>query len=602
MFLNKNANHILIYLLTLSMFFSGGSSLVNEFILSSISTMILGNSLEQFSLTIGLMLFAMGIGGFSQKFVNDNYLIQKFIILEIILALVGSYAPIAMYSAFAYIPNHFQLINYLSIFSIGFLIGFEIPFIIRMAEKYSPDLKKNLSTIFSADYIGAFVGTLIWVYFLMTTFPFTESSFIVSGSNLFVAIITFIFFIFNEKKIEANSIDLEIKLLKDSLDTVNSSLYEKINNDIIELEKLKITILNSNKSKIIFIFPILLLIVVITIFYGYLNNRNWNISLEQKLYKDPIIFQTTTKYQHIVVTDNKKLEETRLYINGNVQFSSKDEKRYHDLLVHPVMNLANKIENVLVLGGGDGLAVRELKKYKDIKNITLIDLDKGMIDFSKNNPIMKNLNNNAFENINLVDTDSFISSNGVEEVLIKDEKEIHSVALVDIINVDAGKFLQQIENIKWDVIIIDLPDPSVIELVKLYSKEFYLSLTNVMNSDAILAIQSTSPYHAKESYLCIQRTLEAAGIKTLPYRYNIPSFGDWGWFIGWKNDISKEEMLNKINNLNSFSVETEFITPEVFKSSLIFGKGELDTNDKRINTWMNPVLLDIYTKNSWLNY
>lgn len=326
MFLNKNANHILIYLLTLSMFFSGGSSLVNEFILSSISTMILGNSLEQFSLTIGLMLFAMGIGGFSQKFVNDNYLIQKFIILEIVLALVGSYAPIAMYSSFAYIPNHFQLINYLSIFSIGFLIGFEIPFIIRMAEKYSPDLKKNLSTVFSADYIGAFVGTLIWVYFLMTTFPFTESSFIVSGSNLFVAIITFIFFIFNNKQIEANAIDLKISLLKESLTTVNNFFYEQINKDIQNLEESKAILLKSKKSSMIFIFPVLLFFVVITIFYGYLNNRNWNISLEQKLYKDPIIFQTTTKYQHIVVTDNKQLSETRLYINGNVQFSSKNKK------------------------------------------------------------------------------------------------------------------------------------------------------------------------------------------------------------------------------------------------------------------------------------
>lgn len=580
----KNKNRVLLVLLASAMFCSGAASIINEMILSSISTMILGNSLEQFSLTIGIMLFAMGIGGFSQQFFSDKYLVEKFIILEIILALVGSYSPIGMYAAFAYIPEHFNLVNYACIFSIGYLVGFEIPFIIRMVEKYNSNLKRSLASIFSADYIGAFGGTLLWVGFLLTAFPFTQSSFLVAGSNLFVAIITFLYFLFNKKEIERNVV----------LDKIEKG--EATEADLIAVEEEKI-------NKTVIIYPILLVLVVAAIVYGYKHQGQWNVSLEQKLFKDPIVFETTTKYQHIVVTDNKQMNETRLYINGNVQFSSLDEKRYHEMLIHPVMKLAPKHENVLVLGGGDGLAVRELKKYKGIKNLTLIDLDKAMIEFSKTNETMKKLNNNAFENVNFV-TPEVYSSGKTEEVIQKDEngEDKETVAYVDVMNIDAEKFLHNVRTIKWDVIIIDLPDPSVIELVKLYSKEFYMALTNVMNGDAMVVIQSTSPYHAKESFLCIGRTMEAAGLQVIPFHHNIPSFGDWGWFIGWKSMESKTNMMNKMKMIEEFDVETDYLTPDLFKSSLSFGKKELDSTDLRINSWMNPVLLEIYTKNSWLSY
>lgn len=542
-------------LLALSMFFTGASGLVNEYVLSTVSIYILGSSIEQFSITIALMLGMMGIGSGVQKFVGDDNLIQKFVIIEILLAVVGSFAPIIIYASFGYLDHNFALIYYSLVMFIGFLIGFEIPFIVRINEKYVEELKSNLSAIIASDYIGSLIGALIWVYWLLPSFNLNQISFIVSGVNFFVALISLIYF-------------------------------------------MRIGLVKFNIFKTIGIFLITLLLL-----YGYNNVTKWEISLEQKLYEDPIIATKTTKYQHLTLTHSQILDEYRLYINGNVQFSSLDEVRYHEMLVHPVMKIVKDVKSVLILGGGDGLAIRELNKYKDIELITLVDLDSGMVEFAKNNKILKALNNGAFDNakieiINPKQKDT-LERKDVYKLDRDSKKEL--VASVSVYNIDADIFLKKILSKKYDVIIIDFPDPSSIELSKLYSKQFYLKLKKAMHRNTRLIVQSTSPYHAKESFLCIGRTLEASGIKVTPLHINIPSFGDWGWYIGGLNTSSRL-IKEKILTLDSFKVDTNFLTIELLKASTVFGKNELLSKNQKINTLMEPVLLDIYNKNSWLYY
>jgi len=543
-------------LLALSMFFTGASGLVNEYVLSTVSTYILGSSIEQFSITIALMLGMMGIGSWSQKYINDNNLIEKFINIELLLALISSFAPILVYAAFGFMSENFNLIYYLFVISIGFLIGFEIPFIIRINKKYSKELKSNISTVIASDYIGSFIGALVWVYLLLPNFGLNEISFIVSGVNLFVALITFIYF-------------SKIKLIK-------VSLYNIIS----------------------------ILVVTSLLIFGFLNANKYQLILEQKIYEDPIIDSITTKYQHITMTNNKKLNEKRLYINGNVQFSTLDEKRYHEILVHPIMSFNKKKKDVLILGGGDGLVIRELKKYKNINSITLVDLDPGMIKFAKTNKDMKKINENAFNDARItILNNKMVSSDSVKDIFETynfKEKKSEYIATVNVINIDASKFIHILKNKKFDVIIIDFPDPSSIELVKLYSKEFYLSIKNILKDDGSFVIQSTSPYHAKETFLCIGRTLKSAGLYVKPYHLNIPSFGDWGWWIG--NKLSLKKLNQDISNVKKFYVKTKYLTPEIFSSSFLFGKNELNSKYTNINTLMKPVLLDIYTKNSWLTY
>ena len=545
------------FLLGLSMFFTGASGLVNEYILSTVSTYILGSSIEQFSITIAVMLGMMGIGGWCQKFASDDNLIQKFIIIEILLSLIGSYSPIAIYASFGYLENNFLLTYYFFVVSIGFLIGFEIPFIIRINQLYSKELKTNLSVVMAADYLGSFIGALVWIYLLLPNFALTQISFLITGANFLIAFLTFFYFV----------------------------RFDFIRNKVVLF------------TLICFSFVLLV--------YGYLNVKNWEVSLEQSLYSDPVITSKTTKYQHLTITHNKTLDEYRLYINGNIQFSSLDENRYHEQLVHPVMSLAVKHSNILVLGGGDGMVIRELKKYKDINSITLVDLDPGMVKFARTNPIISKINQNAFEDARIkIIKNNTITSTDVKDIYSNGDKSISEkwISQVDVINIDADLFLNKLKQSIYDVVIIDFPDPSSIELTKLYSKQFFMKLKRVLNEDAMVVIQATSTYHSKEAYLSIGRTMNAAGFKTIPFHDNIPSFGDWGWYLAWNSNVSIHGMLKKIDKIGTFDIETTYITPNVFRKALVFGKGELFTENTSINTLMNPTLFHIYTKNSWLDY
>jgi spermidine synthase len=547
---------ILAFLLAFCMFSTGASGLVNEYILATMTTYILGNSIEQFSLVIAMMMLMMGVSGLVQERMSDNNLMRKFLAVEVLMAILGSYAPLLIYAAYAYSENHFLFIQYSLVLMIGFLIGFEIPIVMRIIAQHKIKLKTNLAIVYAMDYIGAFIGAVIWVKFLLKHYPLTEISFIVAGFNFFIAAIAVLYFLFH-------------RLLKPFI--------------------------------VIFI---IILITSALLIYGYLQNRDFSQLLEQQFYDDPIVNKVTTKYQHLVVTKNKITNDIRLYINGNTQFSSLDEQRYHDLLVHPPMAIQPAAEKVLILGGGDGLALREVLKYSRVKQVTLVDLDPGMVNLARHDPHLKAINHNAFSDARVYlqypnnhpepDVQSVYLNSGY----VNDEDQ--QVALVDVFHVDADRFIENKKQQKWDIVIIDLPDPSSVELAKLYSKRFYLRLKQHLSDQAFIAIQSTSPFHAKEAFLTIGRTLESVGFKTIPYRQNIPSFGDWGYFLAWNHATAESVVKARINNIQKFEVETAFITPELMRASLAFGKSELISEENCINTILFPCLLTQYTDYSWL--
>jgi spermidine synthase len=341
---------------------------------------------------------------------------------------------------------------------------------------------------------------------------------------------------------------------------------------------------------------------------GYRYNRDWNMLLEQKLYDDPVVFTKTTRYQHLVMTRSRLLGEYRFYINGNLQFSSLDEERYHELLVHPAMSLVRDHKKILILGGGDGLALREALKYRDVREVLLVDLDPEMTGFCANDPTLRKLNHGAFDDARLTTIAGDGLTAGDSAPLFQETGELdgrtmlpatEKVATVRVMNIDADRFLSQVKGI-WDVVFIDLPDPSTIELTKLYSDVFYKKVRRVLSSNGIIAVQATSPYHAKESFLCIKRTIEAAGLHALPYHENVPSFGDWGWFLAWKDGPSPEAIKRKAEGL-VFNVSTRYLTPEGFRRALVFGKTLLHSENTDVNTLMFPVLLNYYLKESWLS-
>lgn len=537
-------------------FASGACGIILEYIQASIASMILGNSFEQWAVVIGLMLFWMGIASLLQVHIKKKHLIYMFIAVETGLALVGGFSPTLTYYSYS-MTSHYILVLYFFVSFIGIMIGLEIPIIIRINNDYTKELKTNVGNILSADYLGSLLGALIYVYIILRFFPITKAAFLTALINFMLAFVTYIYFYYK-------------KLIKSKTPAL------------------------------------IMILVIIFISYGYVKSDEWNIKIQQPLYDDPIIHTQTTQYQHIVLTHYKPLNETRLFINGNLQLCSLDEVRYHEPLVHPVMNLVPQRKKILILGGGDGCALREVLKYKDVEQVMLVDLDPGMTQLATEHPLLVKINNNAFKDARVIKQNlDGISAGDIKEVYMEKEafrknklQENVKIADVRVMNVDADKFLEKIPGF-WDVIIVDMPDPSSPELTKLYSKAFYIKARRHLSVNGIMVVQATSPYFAKESFLCIGRTIESAGFSILPFHENVPSFGDWGWYLAWQSDIKTNKLMEKINNIK-FPVKTEFLTENIFKAELSFGKNLLKTDRNDINTIINPILLSIYTHESWL--
>jgi len=505
------------------------------------------------------MMLMMGVAGALQRGLPDAWLVEQFVAIEMALALLGGFAPLAIHAAWGLLDSHFALVLYLWVMALGFLIGFELPLVLRINARFVPRLPSNLGFILALDYVGGFVGAIIWARYLLRELPLGEISFLIAGFNFVVAAITFVFF--------------------------------ARRGDVRHVGLLSVGVVG----------------VALALAFGFASNRAWSDQLEQRLFDDPIVFAETTRYQRIVITHSARRDDTRMYLNGNLQLSSVDEEIYHEQLVHPAMSIASRRARVLILGGGDGLALREVLDYPDVELATLVDLDPRMTQIASTMPALVALNEGAFDDARVQTLRAgglrvagrrpvFHESDGA--VRGGPPAEVAEVARVEVFNVDAARFVEELPGL-WDVVLIDFPDPSSIELAKLYSLEFYRELRGVLDPEAVVALQATSPYHAREAFLCIQRTLEAAGFETLAYQDDVPSFGAWGWILARPTPASPA-LAERIDEADRFDVETGYLTPELMRASRVFGRERLTSEHEAINTLMRPALLDFYLHESWL--
>lgn len=485
------------------------ASIVYELIIGGISSYLLGNSVYQFSITIGLFMTAMGIGSFFSKYMEKD-LMLKFMIIEIALALIGGSGGFILFYSYAvlkiYIPIMFMLI-----IIIGMLTGFELPLLTRIIREYD-NLKDVLANTTAADYIGGLVGSVIFPIILLPKLGFITTSYIVGILNIIVAGYLFIKY--------------------------------------------------KNKFKNPKYIGILIVLVLSVLFTGVITVQDTETFLEQKLYRDKVVFSQQSKYQKIVITKGK--DDVRLFLNGNIQFSSKDEYRYHEALIHPAFSLLKNRSKVLVLGGGDGLAVREIIKYPDVDKVVVVDLDRAVTDLAQTSKYFLEYNQDSFS----------------------DER-------VHIINQDAYQFLEHAEE-KYDIVIVDLPDPNNESLNKLYTVTFYWLIYSHLNEKGVMVAQSTSPYFAPKPFWIIHNTINKTAFYTRPYHVFVPSFGDWGFNLGTKGfDFDPEDIKIKTT--------TKFLSNEQTKSMFAFGQDILKDKDAGINTLIRPILIRAYY-NAWEEY
>jgi spermidine synthase len=474
-----------------------------ELIISTISSYLLGNSVYQFSLTIGLFMFAMGIGSYLSKLFMGN-LLTNFIIVEIIVSLVGGLCSIILFMAFPYVAAVYKCIMFSLIMVIGILVGLEIPILTRILSQ-KESIRSSLAHVLSLDYLGALIGSVLFPLFFLPTLGLMRSAFAIGLINAGTAV-------------------------------VNTWFFRK------QLKRFKLLFFSSLFSAA--------LLIILTALGVWLTTY-----AEQKLYFDEILYKKQSSYQRIIFTKELFSDEHRLFIDGHVQFSDRDEYRYHEALVHPIMSVPGSIENILILGGGDGMVAREVLKYEKVRRIHLVDLDPAITDFCSTFPAITSINKNSLINQKLT-----------------------------IFNEDAFTFINQPGTL-YNRVIIDLPDPHNEVLSKLYSREFYKMIKRRMDPEGFLVSQSSSPFYTRNTFWCIARTLKAADFITHSYQITVPSFGIWGFHIGSASDPVPVDF--------TIQVPTRYLTDEIMAKAAIFGRdiAEIPTP---VNTLMEPKIYGLY--------
>lgn len=478
-----------------------------ELIAGTVASYLLGDSVTQFSTVIGVYLFSMGIGSFLTRYIEKN-VITTFVQVEMLVGLVGGCSAALLFMSFEHVEN-FRILLYALVTIIGILVGLEIPLLMRILQDRL-EFKELVSQIFTFDYVGALLASLLFPLILVPYLGLIRSAFLFGILNTGVSLWTVHLFRNDLKR-------------KSALRTVAIS-------------------------------------VGILLISGFVYSDKLMTMAETASYQEPIIFSKSSPYQRIVITCKGK--EVRLFLNGNLQFNSRDEYRYHEALVHPAMtSLKRPPENILVLGGGDGMAVRELLKYPSVKSIQLVDLDPSITRLFKSEGLLSQLNNHSL-----------------------------SDPRISVVNQDAFVWLRDCKK-QFDCMIIDFPDPNNFSLGKLYSDTFYRTVKRALKPDGVVVIQSTSPYVAKNSYWCVVNTLQSVGFHTTPYHAYVPSFGDWGYVIA-----SNDEFVPGKN----YPAGLRYVTESSFTPMLEFPP-DMQPTETAVNKLNNQKLVHLF-ETEWAEY
>jgi spermidine synthase len=436
--------------LTIALFFSvfliAACGLIYELIAGTLASYLLGDSVLQFSTVIGSYLFAMGIGSYLSRHMLRG-LVARFISIELLVAVVGGFSSSVLFLAFAYTQG-FRFILYALVIAIGVLVGLEIPLLMRIL-KDRFHFRDVVAHVLTFDYLGALGASILFPIWLVPKLGLVRSALLFGIVNALVALWST--FLFREQLHMRRSLRLACALVLCALGA------------------------------------------------GMIGAEKISAAADNNLYADEVIFSRNTRYQRIVLTKWK--DDVRLFLNSHLQFSSRDEYRYHECLVHPGLSAVEGARKVLVLGGGDGLAIREILKYPGVETVLQVELDPEMTHLFSTHPFLKQLNGGSL-----------------------------TAPRVRVVNADAFPWLAENGDV-FDFAVVDFPDPTNFSLGKLYTTAFYRLLAKHLSRQGMLVVQSTSPLFARQSYWCIVETLKQAGLHTWPYHVYVPSFGEWGFVL-----------------------------------------------------------------------
>jgi len=490
-------------ILLLSVFAVASCGLVYELIAGAISSYLLGDAVTQFSLVIGVFLCAMGAGSYLAKFFQRD-LLAAFVEIEIWIGLIGGISSMLMFAINAYFEPVFGVFFYSLCALLGVLVGVEIPLLVRIL-KAARGTSAALSEVLALDYLGALAGSILFPFLALPLLGLSRASVVFGVMNLAVATA--------------------------GLSLLRSRRWWR---------------------------ALRLVAAAVVLLTAFFTSSRLIGFLEDRMYADDVILVRDSAYQHIVLT--RWRDDVRLFLNGHIQFSSVDEARYHEALVVPAMAAATVPRSVLILGGGDGLAAREVLKYPSVQHVTLVDIDPLMTELAQQRRELVQLNKGSL---------------GSDKV--------------QVVNADAMAFVRDSREF-YDVIIVDLPDPNSAPLARLYSVSFYQLLARRLALGGVLVTQATSPYFAAEAFWCIVATVsdgETGLTVVLPYHVHVPSFGEWGFVLAAAHRVEPTTL--------SVEVPTRYLTDSVLEGMFHFG---LDMQPPQVeaNTLDEPVLFQYYQR------
>ena len=438
-----------------SVFVVAACGLVYELAAGTLASYLLGDSILQFSTVIGTYLFAMGVGSYLSRFF-ERQLIAHFLRIELLVGLVGGLMPAALFALQSLAAPSFRFALYAMVLWVGILVGLEIPLVMRILKQQlrgsgpqRQGLKNLVSQVLTFDYLGALAVSIAFPLLLVPQLGLIRTGVFFGLLNAGVAVWALWLFRGQLRQFAAHALACA-----------------------------------------------LVVAALLAALAGADRITTW---AEDRFYADPVLYSETSAYQRVVVTSSK--QGVRLFLNGNLQFHSRDEYRYHEALVHPAMAAHGAPRQVLVLGGGDGMAVREVLKYPSVEQVTLVELDPHMTQLFATQPLLRQLNGDALLSPKL-----------------------------RIVNADAFAWLEQNTG-SFDVIVVDFPDPTNFSIGKLYTSSFYRLIDQHLGASGYGVVQTTSPLIARKSFWTVATTIEAAGLATTPYHAHVPSFGEWGFIL-----------------------------------------------------------------------
>ncbi|MGX2992880.1 polyamine aminopropyltransferase [Streptomyces sp. JNUCC 64] len=507
------------FLLLFAVFVCAACGLTYELALTALGSYLIGNSVTQTSVVLSVMVFAMGIGSLAAKPLQKRA-VGGFALVEGMLALVGGLSVLILYMAFAWLRIYMPAMVVVS-FVVGLLIGAEIPLLMTLLQRIRrQEAGSAVADMFAVDYIGALVGGLAFPFLLLPAFGQLRGALVVGAVNATAGVVV-VLWIFRR----------EVRRI------------------------VRVALLTG------------MAVVLAVLGAVYVLADDIEVSARQQLYRDPIVHAETTPYQDIVITRSRAFTgepDTRLFLNGDLQFSSVDEYRYHEALVHPA--LSGPRASVLILGGGDALALREVLRYDDVTHVTLVDLDPAMTRLARDFAPLAELNDGAIDD-----------------------------PRVTTVHADAFNWLRDATR-RYDAVVIDFPDPDTAALAKLYSVEFYHLLGRVLTPRSRVLVQGGSPFFAPDTYWSIGRTITEAGYTTTPYQVDVPSFGNWGFFLAVPGADGARPPLR----LAPDAPRLRFLDAAVLRAATVF---PVDRRPRKVraSTLMDPAVLE-YSRHEWRDY